>query len=151
MGVRPGCAAVSDRVHRDTRSDSGETPCGHGSHRGRAHDIRIPSLHRPKVPGRNSAARRNRRNHRILMTPYGELCGLKISDRVRLGAQILMAAIRLDEMVCRGDSPASALKSMSECRGIYNPRLTAAMESPESGTVVADLPAAAAHSKVSVQ
>jgi len=85
------------------------------------------------------------------MTPYGELCGLKISDRVRLGAQILMAAIRLDEMVCRGDSPASALKSMSECRGIYNPRLTAAMESPESGTVVADLPAAAAHSKVSVQ
>jgi response regulator RpfG family c-di-GMP phosphodiesterase len=76
------------------------------------------------------------------MTPYDELRDLKISETVGMGAQMLMAAIRLDELVCRGESPASALKSMLESMrdstGIYHPKLTVAMES-------------ASFSKVSVQ
>jgi response regulator RpfG family c-di-GMP phosphodiesterase len=66
------------------------------------------------------------------MTPYAELRNLKISETVMMGAQMLMAAIRLDELVCRGESPASSLKSMlksmRESTEIYHPKLTVAME-----------------------
>jgi hypothetical protein len=90
------------------------------------------------------------------MTPYCELRDLKISETVRMGAQMLMAAIRLDELVCRGESPASSLKSMlksmRECAGIYHPKLmTVAMESAEAGAVVSEPAPAPVFSKSSVQ
>lgn len=85
------------------------------------------------------------------MTPYSELRDLRISERVRVGAQILLAAIRLDEMICRGDSPALALKAMSDCPGVWHPKLMAAMQSANAGAVVADPAPPPALSRVSVQ
>jgi response regulator RpfG family c-di-GMP phosphodiesterase len=89
------------------------------------------------------------------MTPYDELRDLNISETVSLGAQMLMAAIRLDELVCRGESQASALKSMRESSGIYHPKLTVAMELADAGALLSEpapeLAPAAAFSKVSVQ
>src|SRR6202034_3560214 len=60
------------------------------------------------------------------MTPYCELRDLKISEVVKLGAQMLMVAIRLDETVSRGVSPELALKFMNERPEIYQPKLTTA-------------------------
>jgi response regulator RpfG family c-di-GMP phosphodiesterase len=85
------------------------------------------------------------------MTPYSELRDLRISERVRVGAQILLAAIRLDEMVCRGDSPASALQSMSDYPGAWHPKLIVAMQSTDADAAVAEVAPPPALSKVRVQ
>jgi len=69
------------------------------------------------------------------MTPFRELRDLKISEVVKVGAQMLMVAIRLDETVSRGASRDAALKFMSDRPEIYQPRLTAAIGSAEVGAV----------------
>jgi response regulator RpfG family c-di-GMP phosphodiesterase len=85
------------------------------------------------------------------MTPYSELRDLKVSERVRVGAQILLAAIRLDEMVCRGASPASAFRAMSDYPGIYHPKLMAAMQSTDADAALGGPAPPPALPKVSVQ
>jgi CheY-like chemotaxis protein len=69
------------------------------------------------------------------MTPFRELRDLKISEVVKVGAQMLMVAIRLDETVSRGASPETALKFMSDRPEVYQPRLTAAIGSADVGAV----------------
>lgn len=59
------------------------------------------------------------------MTPFSELRDLNVSEVVKVGAQILMVAIRLDEAVSRGASPETALKFMTDRREIYQPKVTA--------------------------
>lgn len=69
------------------------------------------------------------------MTPFRELRDLKISEVVKVGAQMLMVAIYLDETVARGASQESALKFMSDRPEVYQPRLTAAIGSADLGAV----------------
>lgn len=69
------------------------------------------------------------------MTPLRDLRGLKISEVVKTGAQMLMVAIRLDEMVCSGASQEAALKFMSDRPETYQPMLTHAIGSAHVGAV----------------
>jgi CheY-like chemotaxis protein len=69
------------------------------------------------------------------MMPFRELRDLKISDVVRVGAQMLMTAIRLDEAVSGGASQESALKFMTDRPEVYQPRLTIALGSAQVGAV----------------
>ena len=84
------------------------------------------------------------------MTPYCDLRDLKVSERVNMGAQILLAAIRLDEMVCRSHSPV-ALESLRSYADSYHPKLAALMESSETLAAFAAPPPPRALSKVNVQ
>jgi hypothetical protein len=72
---------------------------------------------------------------RYQMTPFRELRELKISEVVKAGAQMLMVAIRLDEMVSSGASRESALKYLGDRPESYEPRLTAAIGSADVGAV----------------
>jgi response regulator RpfG family c-di-GMP phosphodiesterase len=69
------------------------------------------------------------------MTPFRELRDLKISEVVKVGAQMLMVAIRFDEAVSRGASPESAVKFMSERPEIFQPNLTTAIGSASVGAL----------------
>ncbi len=69
------------------------------------------------------------------MTPFCELRDLKLPDVVKVGAQMLMVAIRLDETVSRGASPESALKFMGDRPEIYQPELAVAIASAHVGSV----------------
>jgi CheY-like chemotaxis protein len=69
------------------------------------------------------------------MTPFCELRGSKIPEVVKVGAQMLMVAIRLDETVSRGASRESALTFMGDRPEIYQPELTVAIGSAEVGAV----------------
>jgi CheY-like chemotaxis protein len=69
------------------------------------------------------------------MTPFRELRDLKISEVVKTGAQMLMVAIRLDEMVSSGASQESALKFMRDRPEVYQTRLTTAIGSADVGAV----------------
>jgi response regulator RpfG family c-di-GMP phosphodiesterase len=69
------------------------------------------------------------------MMPFRELRDLKISEVVKTGAQMLMVAIRLDEMVSSGASQETALKFMRDRPEVYQPRLTTAIGSADVGAV----------------
>jgi hypothetical protein len=69
------------------------------------------------------------------MTPFCELRELKVPEVVKVGAQMLMVALRLDEAVSRGASPESALKFMGDRPNIYQPELTIAIGSADVGAV----------------
>ncbi len=65
------------------------------------------------------------------MTPLGELRDLKVPEVVKLGAQMLMVAIHLDQTVSRGASPGAAAKFMSDRPEIFHPKLTNAIRSAD--------------------
>lgn len=69
------------------------------------------------------------------MTPFRELRNLKLPDGVKLGAQMLMVAIHMDQTICGGASPESAWKFMTDRPEMYQPELTAAIRSLDVGNV----------------
>jgi CheY-like chemotaxis protein len=69
------------------------------------------------------------------MTPVAELRDLSISETVKLGAQMLMVAMQLDEIVSRGALPESAIRFMSDRPRIYEPKLVVAIETVGAGAV----------------
>jgi response regulator RpfG family c-di-GMP phosphodiesterase len=69
------------------------------------------------------------------MTPFRGLRDLKLPEVVKLGAQMLMVAIHLDQTVCRGGSTESAWKFMADRPEMYQPELTAAIRSVDAGAV----------------
>ena len=65
------------------------------------------------------------------MTPFRELRDLKVPAAVKLGAQMLMVAIHLDQTVSSGASPETAAKFMSDRPEIFHPKLTIAIRSAD--------------------
>jgi hypothetical protein len=69
------------------------------------------------------------------MTPFREHRDLKISEVVKVGAQMLMVATHLDQTVSRGGAPESAVKFMTDRPEIYHRKLAIVVGSAEVGAM----------------